>query len=73
MLEKVLVMTFETETEKDLTIKVRDIIEEVTSEMVKAIMDYVVAKEVFAINGMPVVRVLKAEIVVTEKTILDLA
>ncbi|MGL4849201.1 MAG: DUF2922 domain-containing protein [Clostridium sp.] len=73
MLEKVLVMTFESETEKDLTIKVRDIKDEITSEMVKAVMNYVIEKEVFSINGMPVVKALKAEIVSTEKTMLDLA
>ncbi|MGL4849203.1 MAG: hypothetical protein ACRC28_09800 [Clostridium sp.] len=37
------------------------------------VMNYVITKEVFSINGMPVVKALKAEIVSTEKTILDLA
>ncbi|MGL4849166.1 MAG: DUF2922 domain-containing protein [Clostridium sp.] len=72
-MEKVLVMTFETESGKDLTVKVRDILDNLTSEKVKAVMAYAISKAIFTVNGMPIFKVLKAEVVETQKTVLEVA
>ncbi|MGL5417525.1 MAG: DUF2922 domain-containing protein [Clostridium sp.] len=73
MLEKVLVMTFENAAGKNLSIKVKDILDELSSESVKAVMNFIKAKGIFTIDGSPITKVLKAEVIATEKTILDLA
>ncbi|MGL4873218.1 MAG: DUF2922 domain-containing protein [Clostridium sp.] len=50
---------------KDLTVKVRDILDNLTSEKVKAVMAYAISKAIFTVNGMPIFKGLKAEVVET--------
>ncbi|MGL5650029.1 MAG: DUF2922 domain-containing protein [Clostridium sp.] len=73
MLEKVLVMTFENAAGKNLSIRVSDILDELSSESVKAVVNFIKAKGIFTIDGSPITKVLKAEVIAIEKTILDLA
>ncbi|MGL5414580.1 MAG: DUF2922 domain-containing protein [Clostridium sp.] len=73
MLEKVLVMTFENAAGKNLSIKVKDILDELSSESVKAVVNFIKVKGIFTIDGSPITKALKAEVIATEKTILDLA
>jgi hypothetical protein len=71
-LTKRLLMTFKDEDEKKISLSVDDPREDITEAEIKAVMDLIVAKNIFAPNGMDLVAAVGAKVVVTDTTAYDL-
>lgn len=71
-IEVKLLMTFATETGKKVSLFVTDPRENLTESEIKAAMDFIVAKNVFAPNGDGLKMPLEAKVVQTETTGYDL-
>jgi len=71
-LTKRLLMTFKDEDEKKISLSVDDPREDITEAEIKAVMDLIVAKNIFAPNGMDLVAAVEAKVVVTDTTPYDL-
>ena len=69
---KKLVMTFLTDGDKKVSLSVDDPREDVTEAEIKACMDLVVSKNIFAPNGGSLVKAVDAKVVVTDTTAYDL-
>ena len=72
-LTKRLLMTFKDEDEKKISLSVDDPREDITEAEIKAVMDLIVSKNIFAPNGMDLVAAVEAKVVVTDTTPYDLA
>lgn len=68
MLEKILVMVFENEAGKNLTIKIKDIIDDLDEAVLGEIMDTVIDNKIFTVDGYPVSKKVKCKLVSTETT-----
>ncbi len=71
-LTKRLLMTFKDEDEKKISLSVDNPRENITEAEIKAVMDLIVAKNIFAPNGMDLVAAVEAKVVVTDTTAYDL-
>jgi len=71
-LTKRLLMTFKDEDEKKISLSVDDPREDISEAEIKAVMDLIVAKNIFAPNGMDLVAAIEAKVVVTDTTPYDL-
>ena len=69
---KKLVMSFTTELDSRISINVDDPREDITEAEIKACMDLIVNKNIFAPKGEDIVTVVDAKIVVTDTTPYDL-
>ncbi|MEG2416940.1 MAG: DUF2922 domain-containing protein [Peptostreptococcaceae bacterium] len=67
-----LLMTFMTQLGRKVSLFVTDPREDVTEEEIKAVMDLIIAKNIFAPNGENLVTAKDAKIVQTETTEFDL-
>ncbi|MGL5328379.1 MAG: DUF2922 domain-containing protein [Peptostreptococcaceae bacterium] len=67
-----LVMTFIDEFNKKVSLSVQDPRENITEAEIKAAMELVVSKNIFAPSGLDLVSALEAKVVVTETTPFDL-
>lgn len=67
-----LIMTFVNEDNKKVSLTVQDPREDITEAEIKAAMELVVSKNIFAPNGLDLVSVLEAKVVVTDTTPYDL-
>lgn len=72
-LELKLVMVFKTSAGNKISITVDDPRTDVTETEIKATMDLIVEKNIFAPNGSDVVEALEARVVKTDTTSYDLA
>jgi len=71
-IEVKLLMTFSTEGGKKVSLFITDPREDLTEAEIKAAMDLIVAKNIFAPNGEDLSAVVEAKIVQTETTEYDL-
>ena len=71
-MEVKLLMTFSTEGGKKVSLFITDPREDLTEAEIKAAMDLIVAKNIFAPNGEDLSAVVEAKIVQTETTEYDL-
>ncbi len=71
-LNKRLIMTFKTTDDKSVSLSIDDPREDLTEEEIKAAMDLVVAKNIFAPGGSDIKKAVSAKIVVTDTTAYDL-
>jgi hypothetical protein len=71
-LTKKLLMTFKNSNDKKVSLTVEDPREDITEEEIKSVMELVLAKNIFAPNGLDLVSVLEAKVVVTDTTPYDL-
>ena len=69
---KRLVMTFKTDGDRKVSLVVDDPREDISESEIKAAMDLVVAKNIFAPNGDDIVQAVEAKVVVTDTTPYDL-
>ena len=69
---KRLVMTFKTDGDRKVSLVVDDPREDISESEIKAAMDLVIAKNIFAPNGDDIVQAVDAKIVVTDTTPYDL-
>ena len=69
---KRLVMTFKTTDDKKVSLSVDNPREDITESEIKAAMDLVVSKNIFAPNGADIVSAVEAKVVVTDTTAYDL-
>ena len=69
---KRLVMTFKTEGDRKVSLVVDDPREDISESEIKAAMDLVIAKNIFAPNGDDIVQAVDAKVVVTDTTPYDL-
>ena len=69
---KRLVMTFKTDGDRKVSLVVDDPREDISESEIKAAMDLVVAKNIFAPNGDDIVQAVDAKVVVTDTTPYDL-
>ena len=69
---KRLVMTFKTDGDRKVSLVVDDPRENISESEIKAAMDLVIAKNIFAPNGDDIVQAVDAKIVVTDTTPYDL-
>ena len=69
---KRLVMTFKTDGDRKVSLVVDDPRDDISESEIKAAMDLVVAKNIFAPNGDDIVQAVDAKIVVTDTTPYDL-
>lgn len=67
-----LIMTFINQDNSRVSLTVQDPRSNVSEEEIKAAMDLVVSKNIFAPNGLDLVSALEAKVVVTETTPFDL-
>ncbi|MBQ9013072.1 MAG: DUF2922 domain-containing protein [Bacilli bacterium] len=67
-----LLMTFMTEFDRKVSLFVTDPREDITESEIKAVMDLIVEKNIFAPNGEDIVSAKEAKIVQTETTEYDL-
>ena len=65
-------MTFMTEFDRKVSLFVTDPREDITESEIKAVMDLIVEKNIFAPNGEDIVSAKEAKIVQTETTEFDL-
>ncbi len=70
---KRLVMSFLTADDKRVSLSVDDPSEAITEAQIKAAMDLVIARNIFAPNGADIVSAIEAKVVVTDTTEYDLA
>ncbi len=71
-IKKKLLMTFKTTDDKKVSLSVDDPREDVTEAEIKAAMDLVVSKNIFAPGGADIASAVEAKIVVTDTTPYDL-
>ena len=71
-IEVKLLMTFMTQFGRKVSLFVTDPREDVTEAEIKAVMDLIIAKNIFAPNGENIVTAKEAKIVQTETTEFDL-
>ena len=71
-IEVKLLMTFSTETGKKVSLFITDPREDLTEAEIKAAMDFIVSKDIFAPNGDALKMPLEAKLVQTETTGYDL-
>ena len=71
-LTKKLVMTFTNQESKKVSIAIDDPREDITEAEIKATMELILAKNIFAPNGYDLVSIVDAKIVVTDTTEFDL-
>lgn len=71
-LTKRLLMTFKNSDDKKISLSVEDPKDDITEEEIKSAMELILAKNIFAPNGMDLVAVVEAKIVVTDTTPYDL-
>ena len=69
---KRLVMTFKTYGDRKVSLVVDDPRENISESEIKAAMDLVIAKNIFAPNGDDIVQAVDAKVVVTDTTPYDL-
>ena len=69
---KRLVMTFKTDGDRKVSLVVDDPRDDISESEIKAAMDLVVAKNIFAPNGDDIVQAVDAKVVVTDTTPYDL-
>ena len=69
---KRLVMTFKTDGDKKVSLVVDDPRDDISESEIKAAMDLVIAKNIFAPNGGNIVSTVEAKVVVTDTTEYDL-
>ena len=69
---KRLVMTFKTDGDRKVSLVVDDPREDISESEIKAAMDLVIAKNIFAPNGDDIVQAVEAKVVVTDTTPYDL-
>ena len=69
---KRLVMTFKTDGDKKVSLVVDDPRDDISESEIKAAMDLVIAKNIFAPNGGNIVATVEAKVVVTDTTEYDL-
>ena len=69
---KRLVMTFKTDGDRKVSLVVDDPREDISESEIKAAMDLVIAKNIFAPNGDNIVQAVDAKVVVTDTTNYDL-
>ncbi|NLY42818.1 MAG: DUF2922 domain-containing protein [Clostridiaceae bacterium] len=69
----VLEMIFKNEEQKNVTISISDPVEDLTGAEVKAVMDNIIAKNVFTTSGGDIVQASGARIVSREVTELELS
>ena len=69
---KRLVMTFKTDGDRKVSLVVDDPRDDISESEIKAAMDLVIAKNIFAPNGDDIVQAVDAKIVVTDTTPYDL-
>ena len=69
---KRLVMTFKTDGDRKVSLVVDDPRDDISESEIKAAMDLVIAKNIFAPNGDDIVQVVDAKVVVTDTTPYDL-
>ena len=69
---KRLVMTFKTDGDRKVSLVVDDPRENISESEIKAAMDLVIAKNIFAPNGDDIVQAVDAKVVVTDTTPYDL-
>ena len=69
---KRLVMTFKTDGDKKVSLVVDDPRDDISESEIKAAMDLVIAKNIFAPNGDDIVQAVDAKVVVTDTTPYDL-
>ena len=67
-----LIMTFVNEDKSKVSLSVQDPREDITEAEIKAAMELVVSKNIFAPNGLDLVSAVDAKVVVTETTPFDL-
>ena len=71
-LTKKLLMTFKANDDKKISLSVDDPRADITEAEIKAVMDLIVAKNIFAPNGTDLVEAVEAKVVVTDTTSYDL-
>ena len=69
---KRLVMTFKTDGDRKVSLVVDDAREDISESEIKAAIDLVIAKNIFAPNGDDIVQAVDAKVVVTDTTPYDL-
>ena len=69
---KRLVMTFKTDGDKKVSLVVDDPRDDISESEIKAAMDLVIAKNIFAPNGDDIVQAVDAKVVVTDTTPYDI-
>lgn len=70
--KKRLVMSFKNTLDRTIAISVDDPREDITEAEIKAVMDMIVEKNIFAPNGANIVTTVDAKVVVTDTTDYDL-
>ena len=68
---KRLVMTFKTDGDRKVSLVVDDPRDDISESEIKAAMDLVIAKNIFAPNGDDIVQAVDAKVVVTDTTPYD--
>ncbi|MBO3443436.1 DUF2922 domain-containing protein [Clostridium sp. CCUG 7971] len=71
-LTKKLLMTFKNSDDKKISLSVEDPKDDITEEEIKSAMELILAKNIFAPNGMDLVAVVEAKVIVTDTTPYDL-
>ena len=69
---KRLLMTFKTSDDKKVSLSIDDPRDDISESEIKAAMDLVIAKNIFAPNGDDIVQAVDAKVVVTDTTPYDL-
>ena len=69
---KKLVMTFLTDEDRKVSLSIEDPKPNVTENEIKACMDLIVSRDVFAPNGEALIKAVEAKVVVTDTTAYDL-
>ena len=67
-----LLMTFKNEDGAKVSLSIQDPRENITEEEIRNVMELIVAKNIFAPNGLDLVEAIDAKVVVTETTPFDL-
>ena len=67
-----LLMTFKNEDGAKVSLSMLDPRENITEEEIRNVMELIVAKNIFATNGLDLVEAIDAKVVVTETTPFDL-
>lgn len=71
-LTKRLLMTFKNSDDKKISLSVEDPKDDLTEEEIKSAMELILTKNIFAPNGMDLVAVVEAKVIVTDTTPYDL-
>ena len=71
-LNKRLIMTFKTTDDKSVSLSIDNPREDITENEIKAAMDLVVSKNIFAPSGTDITSCVSAKVVVTDTTAYDL-